>query len=355
MPGSNELTVAIAALAIAIAALFAATLQIWQAIFASARGVSSCNKKVIGKWADHTHWRPKLTQLGLEVSFEAPVIFLAPQDQKKGPVPKAPVWQAEGTPKSCDDCRTDWDNVVPSMKEGEPKEAIHTVNHEQATWIWLLAATQRMEKESKDWETQKLGDDLKSAGPGATLTELTQAPTLTVKIQAMRRSFDTNPSIKKPYATTTISHIIELASTLGLYWKVFDRDDNKYRAEGNGYSLTGSRIADFGIVFSFEKIGKPAFQERRVIPTYEVKELCFGRVATLFRGPKEDGPKESGPKEDAVEWLNPLKTSSSKSLEILQLGSREEIAETLTQIGCNVNTTLLYKEEKNDKHLFSGT
>ncbi|KAI8250731.1 modin [Colletotrichum sp. SAR11_239] len=163
----------------------------------------------------------------------------------------------------------------------------------------------------------------------------------------MRRSFDTNPNIKKPYATTTISHIIELASTLGLYWKVFDRDDNKYRAEGNGYSLTGSRIADFGIVFSFEKIGPPAFQERRVIPTYEVKELCFGRVPTLFRGPKET--------EDTVEWLKPLKTSTPDSLEILQLGSREEIAETLTQIGCNVNTILLYKEEKNDKHLFSVT
>ncbi|KAH0421661.1 modin [Colletotrichum camelliae] len=348
MPGSNELTVAIAALAIAIAALFAATLQIWQAIFASARGVSSCNKKVIGKWAKHTKWRPKLTQLGLEVSFEAPVIFLAPQSQIKGPV-DAPVWQAMGTRESCEESRTEWKYVEPKQDTGGggPKELVHTVENEQATWIWLLAATQRMEKESKEWETKKLQDDLNSAAPGATITKSIQAPTLTVKIQAKRRSFDSNPSIKKPYATTTISHIIELASALGLYWKVFDRDDNKYRAEGNGYSLTGSRIADFGIVFSFEKIGQPAFQERRVIPTYEVKELCFGRVPTLYRGPKET--------EDAVEWLKPLKTSSPDSLEILQLGSREEIAETLTQIGCNVNTILLYKKEQNDKHLFSVT
>ncbi|KAF9873418.1 modin [Colletotrichum karsti] len=209
------------------------------------------------------------------------------------------------------------------------------------TWIWLLAAVQRMEKESKEWDEKKREQDV-----GRLYTKIEWKPSLAVKIQAMRRSFDANPAIKKPYATTTISHLVELASVLGLYWKVFDREDNKYRAEGNGYSLTGSRIADFGIVFVFEKVGHPSFEKGRIIPAYEVKELCFGRVPTLFR--------EELPKND-VEWLKPLKTSSSTRLKILQLGSREEIMESLTSIGCNVNTTLYFKEPGHDKHLFPVT
>ncbi|KAK1999389.1 hypothetical protein LX36DRAFT_605135 [Colletotrichum falcatum] len=356
----NELPVAIAALVIAIAALFAAELQILQAIFASARGLPNCNKVVMGGWSKGTKIRPKFKHLRLEVRFEAPVIFLAPPKNTNTPQ-AGDTWYAEGTENSCRKNRLDYSKLFPDSGS-KSIERVHTVDMELATWVYLLIAIETMEKVSKDWELEKIKvedegrhNTARTFLPEPTFADTIQEkeqlpePTLAVMIQAKERSFDTVPAMKKPFATTTISHLVELAAILGIYWKVFDRDNNQYRAEGNGYSLTGSRIPDLGIQFVFEKTGHTAFEARRVIPTSEVKELCFGRVPTLFR-------KKNKPDED-VEWQNPLMTSSGNGcrLEILQMGSAQDIAETLTQIGCNGSTTMYYTEGKKHRHLFPVT
>ncbi|KAK1590491.1 uncharacterized protein LY79DRAFT_579954 [Colletotrichum navitas] len=357
----SQQPVAIAALVIAIAALFAAELQILQAIFASARGLPNCNEVVMGKWSRGTKIRPKFKHLRLEVRFEAPVIFLAPPKNTKKPE-DSEMWSAEGTMESCKKNRLDYADLSKSSGSEGMDSSVHTVDMELATWVYLLIAIETMEKVSKDWESLKIKDESRQKTVKTYLPEPTfaamirgkeqsspQEPTLAVMIQAKERSFDTVPAMKKPFATTTISHMVELAAILGVYWKVFDRDNNQYRAEGNGYSLTGSRIPDLGIQFVFEKTGHTAFEARRVIPTSEVKELCFGRVPTLFR-------KKINKDED-VEWQRPLMTSSGTGikLEILQMGSTKEIAETLTQIGCNGSTTLYYTEGKKHRHLFPVT
>ncbi|EFQ34510.1 modin [Colletotrichum graminicola] len=337
--------VAIAALVIAIAALLAAELQILQAIFASARGLPNCNEVVMGGWSKGTKIRPKFKHLRLEVRFEAPIIFLAPPKNKRKPEP-GEMWSAEGTEASCKKNRLDYAKLFSSSGSEGMNSSVHTVDMELATWVYLLIAIETMEKVSKDWENRTVMGYLPEPTFAATVRG---EPTLAVKIQAKERSFDTVPAMKKPFATTTISHIVELAAILGIYWKVFDRDNNQYRAEGNGYSLTGSRIPDLGIQFVFEKTGQTAFEARRVIPTSEIKELCFGRVPTLFRN-------KINADED-LEWQNPLMTSSGTGirLEILQMGSTKEIAETLTQIGCNGSTTLYYTEGKKHRHLFPVT
>ncbi|KAK2017315.1 hypothetical protein LZ32DRAFT_576760 [Colletotrichum eremochloae] len=344
----NELPVAITALVIAIAALVAAELQILQAIFASARGLPNCNEVVMGGWSKGTKIRPKFKHLRLEVRFEAPVIFLAPPKNTKGPG-DGRMWSVEGTRESCKKNRLDWDKLF-QASGSKDIERVHTVDMELATWVYLLIAIETMEYFSKNWELKKIEDEgSQEYIPTYPMEPILPEPTLAVMIQAKERSFDTVPAMKKPFATTTISHLIELAAILGIYWKVFDRDNNQYRAEGNGYSLTGSRIPDLGIQFVFEKTGHTAFEARRVIPTSEVKELCFGRVPTMFRQKIND--------DEDVEWQNPLKTSSGTGfrLEILQLGSPKEIAETLTQIGCNGSTTLYFTEGKKNEHLFPVT
>lgn len=353
--GGSDVVVAIVALVVSVVALFAATLQIMQAIFASAKGLPNCTEDVMGGWAGGTTKRPKFKELRLEVRFQAPIIFLAPPKNMNKPE-KGDMWSVEGTKDSCTKNRLDYDKIFPKQeptsensneKPSKPPEKVHTVDNELATWVYLLIAVERMEKDSKEWELSKLQGENEWL-PHSIKPNLPE-PTLAVKVQAKNRSFDANPSIKKPYATSTISHLIELAAILGLYWRVFDRDNNQYRAEGNGYSLTGSRVPDLGVVFVFEKTGHTSFEERRVIPTSEVKELCFGRVPTFYRDKKD-------PDED-LEWQKEFTTSSGTGtkVEILQLSTRDAIAETLTQIGCNGKTTLFYKEGKKDRHLFSGT
>ncbi|KAJ0326918.1 hypothetical protein COL5a_006473 [Colletotrichum fioriniae] len=260
---------------------------------------------------------------------------------------KGDMWSVEGTKDSCTKNRLDYDKIFPKQeptsensneKPSKPPEKVHTVDNELATWVYLLIAVERMEKDSKEWELSKLQGENEWL-PHSIKPNLPE-PTLAVKVQAKNRSFDANPSIKKPYATSTISHLIELAAILGLYWRVFDRDNNQYRAEGNGYSLTGSRVPDLGVVFVFEKTGHTSFEERRVIPTSEVKELCFGRVPTFYRDKKD-------PDED-LEWQKEFTTSSGTGtkVEILQLSTRDAIAETLTQIGGLLMNDLTVVEEE---------
>ncbi|KAH7176143.1 hypothetical protein EDB81DRAFT_897212 [Dactylonectria macrodidyma] len=40
-------------------------------------------------------------------------------------------------------------------------------------------------------------------------------------------------NMRKPYATSTICHVVEAIAMLGIHWKVFNRSENRYRAQGN--------------------------------------------------------------------------------------------------------------------------
>lgn len=148
-------------------------------------------------------------------------------------------------------------------------------------------------------------------------------------------------SFSRLYASSTICHIIEMAAMLGIYWKEFDRSNGCYRAEGNGFYLTGSHIPKLRIVFTFQIYGKSRFAENRIIPADEVKELAFGIVPTIFRK-----------KEDLRGVM--ISNDTSEGPGKLWLGSSNELAETLASIGCNTNTSnCLRDENKKHGHLFS--
>lgn len=339
--------VAIAALVISTLALLCVVLQYVQAIIATAKGLPSRDKEVMGLWAPYV--RLKWRFFRVEVEYEAPVIFLAANDNKNGPVDAAPIWYVTGTHESCVETRVeepprarDPEDVGISSSNSKPpssgltRERVHTVKNELATWILVISAVQTMERDSKNWESRKW-QDIQKPQP-----RLPSKVSLAVNIQAVKRSFERHPTFRRPYATTAMCHIVELCAVLGIYWKEFDRDNDKYRAEGNGYSVLGSRVSDFGLVFTFEKPGWPRFKKNRVIPTAEVKELCFGNVPTLYRQ-----------RDDDAYWRQPI--NEQADLMTLQLGSRTEIAETLNLIRCNEYTTQCYSDEtKKHAHLFPG-
>ncbi|KAK3688904.1 hypothetical protein B0T22DRAFT_512812 [Podospora appendiculata] len=324
--------VAIAALVISTLALLGVVLQYVQTILARSYGLPYRDKEVLGKWAPYA--RLKWGFFRVEVEYEAPIIFLAANNNENGPQEGIP-WYVDGSHESCVQTRVEDPTADPEFSQTAiARERVHTVKHELATWIHLISATQKMERDSKIWETNKWRQANMQQPP------LPKVVSLVVNIQPMKRSFDKHPATRRPYATTAICHIIELCAVLGIYWKEFDRDNNKYRAEGNGYSVLGSRINDFGLVFTFEKPGWPQFKKNRVIPTAEVKELCFGNVPTFYRPENED-----------VHWKQPV--NEQASLKTLQLGSRAEIAETLNLIRCNEYTTQCYSDpKKKHAHLF---
>ncbi|RYP18983.1 hypothetical protein DL767_009731 [Monosporascus sp. MG133] len=386
----RELFVSIVALVISLIALFGTLLQVLQIYFASsAAGFARCGVKTMGEWGRYTRRKFKLSDLRFEVEFETPVIFLAPPNNNKGPVPNEPIWYMDGSERSYTDTRTLLPNEDKEQKESRSrKELIHTADNERASWVELLAVIQKMEKDSADWQKKFYHND-----PGNRVPAEFGERTLAVAVQKKIKSWDTskNPyeppippctrlfppkpccrhamsppvtcvsvmqflrrlltedaivpsSMTKPYATTTMCHLIELAAVLGLHWKEFSRSHNKYRAEGNGYMLTGAPVSDLGLVFTFQKTGRTLFEENRVIPKDEIKQLCFGVVPTIFCTTQEDEERLKFP------------FDQPEDLTSLQLGSSREIADTLTVMGCNTNTVNCFLgDEKNKKatiHLF---
>jgi hypothetical protein len=197
-----------------------------------------------------------------------------------------------------------------------------------------------MEKESQEWQQKHYTD----GGPRNPPPPDFSSHTLAIALQAKKRSWDTMPAgVKKPYATTAICHLLEIAAMMGIYWKEFDRSRERYRAEGNGYILTGTNVPELGVLFTFQICGKSKFRENRVIPVDEVKELCCGFVSTLFQEKNKDRRRVEFPNEDP------------KDLSFLQLGSMDEIAETMVLIECNTDTANIFRsDDTKHGHLFPG-
>ncbi|KAK0710302.1 hypothetical protein B0T26DRAFT_679596 [Lasiosphaeria miniovina] len=329
------------ALVVSLVALLGTVAQVLQQYYASAAGYSNCGESVMGEWHKTKHRKFRLYELRFEVQFETPVIFVCPPTNKKGPVLKEPIQYIDGTKESLDRTRA----LLPQQEHERlsmQDNAVHTADNERATWVLLLSELQSMEKESGDWQAMHYN----SAPPRGSRPDLAgfMNHTLAVAVQAKKRSWDNMPQdVKKPYATTAMCHLLEIAAMMGIYWQEFDRSKDRYRGEGNGYMLTGSHVSDLGIMFTFQISGKHKFNENRVIPVDEVKELCCGVVSTLFQEAESKDNRRVFPNEDP------------KDLSTLQLGSMDEIAETMVLIDCNTNTANYFRSDRDEfkhEHLF---
>lgn len=367
------------ALVVSVVALIATILQVLQQYYASAVGYSNCDEKVMGMWHKSKQRLVRIEELRFEVRFEAPVIFVAPPTNKRGPVPDKPIYTIDGSPESQRDTRAQIDRddhgggrrLTAKEQKDREKDSIHTADNERATWVNMLLALQRMEKESMEWQAREFALN----PPTGRRLAGRETHTLAVQVQRKLRSWDTMPSnVKKPYATTTFCHLIEMTAMLGLHWKEFDRSHDRYRAEGNGFLISGGHVSDLGIMFTFHISAKSHFEENRVIPVDEVKELCFGYVPTIFgRDDRKDSaggagvrrieePEKAHARDDVDDDVDGAAGGAlgladlPESRELLRLGSFTEIAETLTLLKCNQNTVNYFAHGKAAKHvhLFSG-
>ncbi|KAK3948704.1 hypothetical protein QBC32DRAFT_364834 [Pseudoneurospora amorphoporcata] len=333
--GSNDNKVETAALVISLVALIGTILQVVQQYLASATGYANCRKSLKGGWYDTVHRKFQRKELRFEVQFETPVIFVCLRTNTRGPMDKpelnhkVPICFLDGTTESMEKARL-------LTKDQQQRDAlqhnrIHTADNEKATWLNLLEEIQSMERESSKW----VKEHHQTSGPHP-LADVKE-DTLVVALQPKPRSWDNMPAgVKKPYATTTICHIVEIASMLEIHWKEFDRSRDKYRAEGNGFMLTGSTVPDLGLTFTFQICGQARFQENRTIPHHEIKDLCFGYIRTIFSKTRDQ--RKLGAKDD----------------EELQFGSLPEIAETMVQLECNTSTANYFKtKDARHQHLFA--
>ncbi|KAF4451692.1 putative Modin [Fusarium austroafricanum] len=347
-----ELIIAVVALVISILAFVIAILQALQQYLATATGWSSCSEAVIGKWHNFARRKMVWTELRFDVQFEAPVIFVARPSNTRGPLgddalakdESKKIIRLDGSPDNFKytDTTAEFND---EYKQSTLKKVIHTADNEKATWYALLMAIVRMEQESREWQCKKsteYNEWIKKAGPRQIETEEPHAHhSLLVMMQRKRRTWDSMPKdFAKPYATTTISHIVEIAGMLGIHWRQFDLNNDQYRAQGNGFVIYGSYTDGLGITFNFQKQGPTWFEKNRVVPSYNVKQLCFGMAPTIFTNQEKK-----------------VYADEAKGAESLQLGSFAEIAKTLVVFGCDINTVNYFRvntDQARHSHLFAG-
>ncbi|CAN8098309.1 unnamed protein product [Discula destructiva] len=344
--------VSLVALIISVIALIGTILQLLQQYFSSAEGYSNCGEQVMGPWALYRARKFRWTELRFEVQFETPVMFVCPPSNTRGPVRGQQLLFVQGTEKSEVETRTpsfeaEKEKMLKQRESKITSETVHTADNERANWFILLQALHAMERNSMDWQRKKLMKDKVESGPKESVhlpDEIApwEEHSVVVALQRKRKSWDTMPAeIRKPYATTTICHMIEMAAMLGLHWREFDRSNHKYHAEGNGYLLTGQNVEDLGIMFRFQIYAANKFQSQRVIPNDLIKLLAFGDVMTIYKPEAEEKSKADYDDDDPK--------SSGK----LHFGSTTELVETLTYYGCNSKTTNYFHDEKmKHGHLF---
>ncbi|TVY83380.1 hypothetical protein LSUE1_G001256 [Lachnellula suecica] len=310
------------ALLVSLIALTTTVLQVLQQYFSSAEGYRRCAESVMGLWSEGTHRRLVLKEFRVEVVFETPVIFVAPPDNTKGPIPGRTIHYVDGT----DDSYTKTRVLKPDDQDQADKQAVdrvHTADDERASWVTLLSTLQLAEKNSQKWDREARGTAFK-------------APKyqIAVGMQSKTRSWDFIPSsITKPYATSAICHLVEMVAMLGLYWKVFDQNRWNLRAEGNGFILTSTTVHGLGVMVVFAVTGRSQFETDRVIPCNAIKELAFGTVPNIF---------------DDEAYL--LREPNAQSLELV-FGQDKEVTETLEALGCAHETLIRF--QKDHKHIFS--
>merc|ERR1712000_440494 len=156
----TEIIVAAAALFISLIALLATLLQCLQQYFASARGFSQCNEKVMGGWHKTKTRKFRLEDLRFETEVEIPVIFVCPPTNDRGAL-DGKIQLLDGTPQSLAYTWTE------DYQKKDRKERIRTSDSERASWTILLSAIQSMEIESQMWHRRQF-DYFSSSQPPQT-------------------------------------------------------------------------------------------------------------------------------------------------------------------------------------------
>ncbi|KAK6595192.1 modin [Botrytis cinerea] len=324
----NQNVFGLVALIVAVIALLTTCLQVAQQYFSSAEGYRRCAESVMGLWSGGTHRQLRIREFRVEVVFEVPVIFVAPPSNQRGPIMNRPIHYIDGTPESYKNTKVRQPDDQ-KKKDRETIQRIHTADDERASWVTLLSSLQTEELKSREWDNatrlkKPTGDLIKSP-----------EYELAVGVQVKTRSWDFVPaSMTKPYATSAICHLVEMMAFLGMYWKVFDQILWNLRAEGNGFILTSTTVHGLGVMVVFTVTGQSEFKQDRVIPSNDVKALCFGTVPNIF---------------EEREYLEKVDTES-QSLE-LKFGSQDDVDMTLESLGCK--PLILERYRKDHRHIFS--
>lgn len=256
----SELSVAVAALVVALVALFTALGQLLQAYLATADGYRRCQDSVMGLWAKETKLRWRWAEFRFETTFVIPrIIYRSAISPPKGGIIDGEVFLTN-TPANLEASMT-----FPGWEDQKAWNYYNSDNF--CCWIPLLAHLHRQG-----------GNIVTDFIHGQTTVSLPA-------VQLIRKSWDfMPPDVVRPMASTTVSDIAIMARRLGMVWKTFDPGESM-RAEGNGHVFTSSIARSLGIILQYSFTARSKNDNSFYIPVVQADKLGFGLVefdTTLF-------------------------------------------------------------------------
>lgn len=327
---------------ISITALFIAAIAVANEainiflLFTSRRGV----KKPVGKEWDRSKRLFSIEDYRERSKVEIPVFFLTRPAITPVPLRDKPFWYIDGTD---DSCRNSGVNSRVETRAGiyfdDDKRAIIDDKKALPSWMLLLSALQQMERESSQWQKRQL----EVGRPNSMVQNRTLFPALQRYAALPEGHFSVDNSI---CARTTLGDLCNITMILGMVWHEFDKVTHRYMCEGNGMSVTGTKVRGPNFLFTFFKSHQGSYQENRIIPSAEVRELCFGYVPTIFRTSNmfEEGIRSPADAEELEDILHTI-----------QLDSPLGIVHTMSRIGCNLRTQSYFKvADSKVTHAFPG-
>lgn len=245
---NGEISLAGAALAVALTALAIAVGQLLQQAFSTAEGYRRCQHSVLGSWARKTRLTWRWSQFRFEVKFTTPDIIL----QTNVPIPPSRK-VAERRLVKREVVAIDHSGLRTNSLPVERREETST---DQVGWISLLKQLEYLQQAV--WEELGAVDHKKSS---ETPSSMILSPAMVLR----EWSWDfMPPEVVRPLATTTIGTLVVLAHRLGMAWRELQPSRGYIIAEGNGHTISSTTIRGFGVLvqYTFDESYIPSHASR---------------------------------------------------------------------------------------------
>ncbi|KAL8917361.1 MAG: hypothetical protein Q9208_007978 [Pyrenodesmia sp. 3 TL-2023] len=276
--GSSEASLAAAAIAVALAALSIAIVQLLGQLFATADGYRRCQPSVMGAWAQYTKLRWKWSEMRFETLFTTPEIFLQTFLVMTATPTEGWNWVTH-LPGVTESPYLAFDSYATRVESLDPKlvdpDLGTGVYHEKVCWLSFLAGIQ--ENESKMFKPH--------------FPEPTYCYTLRrAACRPVRRSWDfMPPDLVRPLGMISVGDIAVMVERLGMTWQAFSPEEGEMTAEGNGHMIYSTFDRSIGNILhyvngnirsttpdKFTKDQLRASAQSITPPTVEVDMMRFG-------------------------------------------------------------------------------
>ena len=277
---AEDSNLAIAALVVALVALFTAISQVLSQLFATADGYRRCQSSIIGPWAKLTTRKFRWRELRYETIYTTPRFSLAPYYGSRSwqgkPDESVMSMAIRGTPTlPLDGTQEMIEKTYATPPGGHGGLEVYNGPSEMVSWVRLIDALHV----NADYMRRSLVYRQRS---GFNYAQEDWGGYTIPMIKRQKHSWDfVPPDVVRPLAVMTLQDLAVFARRLGMEWKTFEPSKGTLIADGNDFTADSTSVRSVGIVAQIstpEPLKRYGAKNRLFIPTEPVDKMGFGII-----------------------------------------------------------------------------